>query len=175
MPQQIRPWVALMTDNEKYDFAQEFYFAMRAAVTGRVSRDTRKRIQKTKNASSKPFGSGRDPKTAADGLDEVLNSFGWQNQIAQAELFAKWAEVVGDLNAANSTPENLNQGTLTVRCKSTAWATQLKLMQAEILAQVQSKFALLDIENLRFVGPQAPSWKKGQRSVPGRGPRDTYG
>ncbi|MDP4886606.1 MAG: DUF721 domain-containing protein, partial [Aquiluna sp.] len=27
----------------------------------------------------------------------------------------------------------------------------------------------------RFIGPSAPSWKKGPRSVPGRGPRDTYG
>lgn len=164
-----------MTDNQHYDFAQEFYFAMRAAVTGRVSRDTRKRIENAKNKITKPFGPGRDPKTAASGLDDVLNSFGWQTQIAQAELFAKWAEVVGDLNASNSNPENLSQGTLTVRCKSTAWATQLKLMQAEILAKIQNQFAALEIEQVRFVGPQAPSWKKGQRSVPGRGPRDTYG
>ncbi len=164
-----------MPDNEKHDFAQEFYFAMRAAVTGRVGRDARKRIEKAKNKSTKPFGAGRDPKMAATGLDEVLNSFGWQTQIAQAELFAKWADVVGDLNAANSNPETFNQGVLTVRCKSTAWATQLKLMQAEILSQVQGKFAGLEIENIKFIGPQAPSWKKGQRSVPGRGPRDTYG
>ena len=164
-----------LADNEKHDFAQEFYFAMRAAVTGRVSRDTRKRIKNAKNTLSRPFGPGRDPKTAASGLDDVLNSFGWSNQIAQAELFAKWAEVVGDLNAANSTPENLNQGTLTVRCKSTAWATQLKLMQAEILAKIKLQYGGLEIENLKFVGPQAPSWKKGLKSVPGRGPRDTYG
>lgn len=164
-----------MTDRDQTDFAQEFYFAMRSAATGRVGRDTRKRIEKAKNKRTKPFGPGRDPKTAASGLDDVLNSFGWQNQIAQAELFAKWAEVVGDLNAANSTPENLNQGTLTVRCKSTAWATQLKLMHADILSKVQQQFALLEIENIKFTGPQAPSWKKGQRSVPGRGPRDTYG
>ena len=25
------------------------------------------------------------------------------------------------------------------------------------------------------VGPNTPSWKRGRRSVPGRGPRDTYG
>nr|NLD40552.1 DUF721 domain-containing protein [Actinomycetales bacterium] len=25
------------------------------------------------------------------------------------------------------------------------------------------------------LGPKAPSWKHGIRSVPGRGPRDTYG
>lgn len=164
-----------MAERDQPDFAQDFYFAMRAAATGRVGRDTRKRIEKAKNKTTKPFGPGRDPKTAASGLDDVLNSFGWQNQIAQAELFAKWADVVGDLNAANSNPENLNNGTLTVRCKSTAWATQLKLMHAEILSKVQSQFASLEIEHIKFTGPQAPSWKKGQRSVPGRGPRDTYG
>ena len=167
--------VMTLSDNERFDFAQEFYFAMRAAVTGRVGRDAKRRIEKAKNKATKPFGPGRDPKTAASGLDEVLNSFGWQTQIAQAELFAKWAEVVGDLNASNSNPENLNQGTLTVRCKSTAWATQLKLMQGEILEKIQQKYGALDIEQIKFVGPQAPSWKKGQKSVPGRGPRDTYG
>ena len=161
--------------SESGDFAKDFYFAMRAAVTGRASRDTRRIADKAKNKSSKPFGKGREPKSAGAGLDDLLNSFGWQNQIAQAELFAKWTEVVGDLNAANSTPENLTNGTLTVRCKSTAWATQLKLMQAEILGNINKRFGTLQIEQVKFVGPQAPSWKKGLRSVPGRGPRDTYG
>jgi len=162
-------------ENAKQDFAQEFYFAMRAAVTGRKGRDEKRRIAKAKNKTSKPFGLGRDPKPASAGIDEILNNFGWQNQIAQAELFAKWHEIVGDLNGANSTPENLNQGTLSVRCKTTAWATQLKLMQPQILQNIQSKYPTLAIENIKFVGPQAPSWKKGQKSVPGRGPRDTYG
>ncbi|MGB4918016.1 MAG: DUF721 domain-containing protein, partial [Propionicimonas sp.] len=31
------------------------------------------------------------------------------------------------------------------------------------------------VERVVVVGPSAPSWKKGKRSVPGRGPRDTYG
>ena len=31
------------------------------------------------------------------------------------------------------------------------------------------------IESIRFLAPNAPSWKSGPRSVPGRGPRDTYG
>ena len=164
-----------MSENEDDDFAQEFYFSMRAAVTGRVGRDTRRRIANSKNKISKPFGPGRDPKTAASGLDAVLNSFGWHNQIAQAELFAHWSGVVGELNASSSKPEALYQGTLTVRCKSTAWATQLKLMQGQILTEIHNRYPDLDIENVKFLGPQAPTWKKGQRSVPGRGPRDTYG
>ena len=43
-----------MSDNAKHDFAQEFYFAMRAAITGRVGRDARQRIEKAKNKSTKP-------------------------------------------------------------------------------------------------------------------------
>ena len=31
------------------------------------------------------------------------------------------------------------------------------------------------VTKLRVVGPTAPSWKKGPRTVRGRGPRDTYG
>jgi len=48
-------------------------------------------------------------------------------------------------------------------------------MQAEILGNINKQFGTLQIEQVKFVGPQAPSWKKGLRSVPGRGPRDTYG
>ena len=31
------------------------------------------------------------------------------------------------------------------------------------------------IETVRFIGPDTPSWKRGPRAIPGRGPRDTYG
>ncbi|WP_302968247.1 hypothetical protein [uncultured Varibaculum sp.] len=31
------------------------------------------------------------------------------------------------------------------------------------------------IKRLIILGPKAPSWKHGPRSVKGRGPRDTYG
>ena len=71
--------------------------------------------------------------------------------------------------------EALINGTLTIRCKSTAWATQLRLMQTQILAKIHEAHPDLEITALKLLGPDAPSWKKGPRSVPGRGPRDTYG
>jgi predicted nucleic acid-binding Zn ribbon protein len=83
--------------------------------------------------------------------------------------------LVGEQNAANSNPETLVGGVLTIRCKSTAWATQLRLMHNDILAKVNAAHAELEITSLKLLGPDAPSWKKGPRSVPGRGPRDTYG
>ena len=31
------------------------------------------------------------------------------------------------------------------------------------------------VESIRVSGPDAPTWKRGPRTVQGRGPRDTYG
>ena len=159
---------------EEKSFAVEFYYAMRQAVTGRPSRD-QKRIAEKKLNRSKPFDPGRDPITAANSIDNLLEDFRWQSQLEEAELFIKWPEIVGEMNAKNSQPENLNKGKLIVRCKSTAWATELRLMQNDILARILNAFSDLEIKSISFVGPEAPSWKKGSRSVPGRGPRDTYG
>ncbi len=161
-----------MTDKD--NFAVDFYFAMRAAVTGRVSRD-QKRIAEKKKDRSKPFDSGRDPIPAGNTIDSLMHDFRWQSQLEEAELFVRWSEIVGELNGKNSQPENLNNGKLTIRCKSTAWATELRLMQAQITEKISAQFPELEIKNISFIGPDAPSWKKGSRSVPGRGPRDTYG
>lgn len=160
--------------SDKKDFAVEFYLAMRQAVTGRPTKD-QKRIAEKKTNRSQPFESGRDPVSASSSIDALLDDFRWQSQLQEAELFIRWKEIVGDINANNSAPESLNHGKLLVRCKSTAWATQLRLMQREILERINSTFSELEIKNISFVGPDAPSWKKGSRSVPGRGPRDTYG
>jgi predicted nucleic acid-binding Zn ribbon protein len=83
--------------------------------------------------------------------------------------------VVGADTAAKSSPEDLIYGTLTVRCESTAWATQLRLMYSDILERLNADYPALNVTALKMLGPDAPSWKKGPRSVPGRGPRDTYG
>ena len=40
---------------------------------------------------------------------------------------------------------------------------------------VHLRFPDAGIESVRFEGPNAPSWKRGPRTIPGRGPRDTYG
>jgi predicted nucleic acid-binding Zn ribbon protein len=157
------------------DFAQEFYWKMREAVTGRLSRDAKRIKAKAAKNKSQPFDKGRDPVTAGSSIEGILKDFRWEARLAEADLFNKWGELVGEVNGLNSHPETLVDGVLTVRCKSTAWATQLRLMQAAILDKISAEYGDLGIASLKFLGPDAPSWKKGPRSVPGRGPRDTYG
>ncbi|MFY0671684.1 MAG: DUF721 domain-containing protein [Aquiluna sp.] len=99
----------------------------------------------------------------------------WLGRVEKEALFLDWERLVGGDNAAASQPVSLEGSLMTIQCRSTAWATQLRLLQDQILARVQEQYPDLGVTDLRFIGPAAPSWKKGPRSVPGRGPRDTYG
>jgi predicted nucleic acid-binding Zn ribbon protein len=148
---------------------------MREAVTGRLSRDAKRIKERRERGGSKPFDKGRDPIAASSTIDALIADFSWEGELSEADLFNSWSNVVGADTAAASMPESLREGTLTVRCKSTAWATQLRLMQSEILVRLNEAYPKLEITALKLLGPDAPSWKKGPRSVPGRGPRDTYG
>ena len=160
---------------ENDGFAQEFYWRMREAVTGRLSRDAKRIIAKKKKGGSRPFEPGRDPLSAGATLDALIKDFKWTNELGEAELFNSWATIVGDDTAAKTTPESLIDGVLTVRCSSTAWATQLKLIQKAILDKLHAQYPSLEVVELKLLGPAGPSFKRGPRSVPGRGPRDTYG
>lgn len=151
------------------------YLRLRAIFGGPSrSADARKRSQKQPGASV-PYGAGREPKGIDDVLDQLTTKLGWTSPLARAELLVSWAELVGAETAEHSTPVAVEDGVLTVRCDSTAWATQLRLMRSQITTQITQRYPDAGIESVRLEGPDAPSWKRGPRSIPGRGPRDTYG
>lgn len=159
---------------EKPDVAVEYYYRVRAALTGKVSRDAKRR-EKSSRQNSKPFDLGRAPKSLGNGIDDLIKGFGWQGKVAEGDLFANWKLIVGDRVAEFSYPEDFAKGVLTIRCKSTAWATQLRIMSAEIKSKIAERLPDLEVAEIKVIGPQAPSFKRGLRSVPGRGPRDTFG
>lgn len=138
------------------------------------SPDARRRAVRTPGAST-PFGSGRDPSGIGDVLDGMTRTLGWTSPLARGELLTSWPELVGADVAAHCEPAGIDEGVLTVQCDSTAWATQLRLMRSEVLTTILQRYPDAEVSSIRFVGPGAPSWKRGPRSVPGRGPRDTYG
>nr|WP_228514022.1 DciA family protein [Frondihabitans sp. VKM Ac-2883] len=138
------------------------------------SRDARRRIARA-GAPSQPFSSGRDPKGIADVILGVTTELGWNSTLAQSDLMTAWPDMVGVELADHSVPVGIEDGTLTVQCDSTAWATQLRLMRAQITTSIMGTYPEAGIQSMRFLGPNAPTWKRGPRSVPGRGPRDTYG
>ncbi len=139
-----------------------------------TSKDARRRSRR-EPGSSAPFGNGRDPRGIAEVVDALTTRLGWNSPLARSELLSSWQELVGDETADHSTPTGIEEGVLSVSCDSTAWATQLRLMRAQILTRIAERYPDAGIQTLRFDGPGVPSWKRGPRSIPGRGPRDTYG
>jgi predicted nucleic acid-binding Zn ribbon protein len=143
---------------------------------GSRSNDARKRLKNKKDGSkSVPYGPDRDPHGIDDVLSNLANRLGWASPLAQADLLASWPELAGEETAEHATPVGIEDGVLTVHCDSTAWATQLRLMRGTITTEIAKRYPDAGIKSIKFDGPNAPSWKRGLRSIPGRGPRDTYG
>ena len=90
-------------------------------------------------------------------------------------MLGHWSSVVGHQIADHATPTGLKEGVLTVAAESTAWATQLRLIQAQLLAKIAAAVGNGVVTSLKITGPARPSWRKGPRHIAGRGPRDTYG
>lgn len=125
-------------------------------------------------------GSGADPARDPHRLGSLLGGFvedqGWDRPLAEARVFADWTQLVGDDIAAHAHPQSLVGGELRIAAESTAWATQLRLLSARVLARLVAELGPDVVTKLHISGPAAPSWRHGGRSVRGhRGPRDTYG
>jgi predicted nucleic acid-binding Zn ribbon protein len=130
---------------------------------------------RSRRSWSGPGPDRRDPQLLGVASQDLAKSRGWSTRVSEGAVFGRWRAVVGDQIADHANPTGLNDGVLTVSAESTAWATQLRMVQAQLLAKIAAAVGDGVVKSLRIVGPVGPSWRKGPRSVPGRGPRDTYG
>ncbi|TPW77816.1 DUF721 domain-containing protein [Schumannella soli] len=154
----------------------QVYLRVRTAMgERRPGRDARRRARRAEDQTTVPFGPGREPHGIDAVLDRLTTQLGWESPLARSELMIDWPGIVGADTAQHSEPVGVEEGTLTVRCDSTAWAKQLGLMRSSIVAAIEDRHPLAGVGKVRILGPDTPSWKHGPRAVPGRGPRDTYG
>ncbi|MFC7431716.1 MULTISPECIES: DUF721 domain-containing protein [unclassified Agrococcus] len=138
-----------------------------------TTKDGRTRARRA--IGSEPFTAGRDPVGLGGVLDRMVADAGWQGEMAQGGVLAEWPRIVGAENAERTTPEGIEDGLLVVRCVSTAWAQQMRLMRADITSRILTTFPDAGVVGIRFVGPEQPTFLRGPRVVRGRGPRDTWG
>lgn len=124
---------------------------------------------------SGPGPDRRDPQLFGAATQDLTKVRGWGDRVAEGSVFGRWRAVVGDQIADHANPTALTDGVLSVAAESTAWATQLRMVQAQVLAKIATAVGDGVVTSLKITGPVGPSWRKGPRSVPGRGPRDTYG
>jgi predicted nucleic acid-binding Zn ribbon protein len=128
-----------------------------------------------RRAWSGPGPDARDPQLLAAASRELAAIRGWSERVAAGGVFGRWRAIVGEQIAERALPTALCDGVLSVTAESTSWATQLRMMQSELLAKIAAAVGDGVVTSLKITGPAAPSWHKGPRRVAGRGPRDTYG
>jgi len=131
-------------------------------------------------AGSPAAGSGahpsrRDPTRIGDSLPALLAERGWTEEVSVGGVVGRWREVVGNEMADHCSPETFETGVLVVRTDSTSWATQVRLLVPQLLARLSKDVGANVVREVKVLGPVGPGWRRGSRSVPGRGPRDTYG
>ncbi|WP_284987139.1 DciA family protein [Arthrobacter sp. fls2-241-R2A-172] len=171
-------------DPDEIDAAQAALNRMReaAAARGEVrqraprsgSAPQRKGLRNTRGFTQF-HGSGRDPLGLGKVVGRLVAERGWTSPVAVGSVMAEWETLVGPDISSHCTPESFTDTTLHVRCDSTAWATQLRLLSSSLLEMFRNELGEGVVTSIQVLGPSAPSWRKGGRSVNGRGPRDTYG
>ena len=131
-------------------------------------RKRRRNVVATEQKGSLPFEKGRDPRAIGSIVSRTISERGW------APFLSRESVIVGIDVAAHTVPV-IDDDLITVRCDSSAWATNLRLMRHEILAELLARFPNSGIEKISVIGPGVPNKIRGPRSVKWRGPRDTYG
>ncbi|HML50635.1 MAG TPA: DciA family protein [Propionicimonas sp.] len=115
------------------------------------------------------------PTLLGDVLGEVIEEQQWNRELNLRHLISRWPSLVGAVNAEHCEPEAYTDGVLVVRAESSTWASSLRTIAPQLVAILNENLGQGAVQRVQVIGPQAPSWKKGRRSVSGRGPRDTYG
>ena len=143
-------------------------------ATGRTAAARRWRAERDARASG-AHPDDRDPQTMDSTLGRFVSEQGWETELRVHGVFTRWSAVVGAEVAAHVTPESYADGRLVVRTDSTAWATQVKLLAANLVRRLNEDLGDGTIEVIDVLGPHTPRWTSGRFRVKGRGPRDTYG
>ncbi|MHB1593998.1 MAG: DUF721 domain-containing protein, partial [Streptosporangiaceae bacterium] len=117
-----------------------------------------------------------DPAPLSTAIDALVSETGWEVPVATGSVFGRWAQIVGPDLAAHTVPEHLAEGELVVAADSTAWATQLRLLAADLVRRLNAELGDGSVRRVKVHGPTGLERRPGQWRVRGsRGPRDTYG
>jgi predicted nucleic acid-binding Zn ribbon protein len=137
-----------------------------------------RRRRPAEHPAGTPSGSGpdaRDPLLIGEQLEKLVADRGWEVDVAVGSVIGRWQQIVGPDIAEHVQPVSFENGVLTVRAVSTAWATQMTLLTSALLGRLEQEVGAGTVSEIVVTGPSGPTWAKGRRRSPGRGPRDTYG
>lgn len=116
----------------------------------------------------------RDPMTLNAALHKITTHKKWEQKLAKYDLLCAIPAILGEEISSKVHNIHINDSTVIIKAVSTAWATQLRFMEKDILTRINNEHSY-KIHKIMVYGPTPPKMKFGPKHIPGRGPRDTYG
>lgn len=158
------------------DLARQALAAAREQARARGNAATGRKNRQQPGLRSGARADGRDPMPLMAALDRLRTERGWEMPIAVAGVMERWADIVGPEIAAHCEPERYEDRELLVRCDSSAWAAQLKLLAPQLVARLNAELGQGTVRMIKVQGPGARPKRYGPLRAPGSsGPGDTYG
>ncbi|MFQ6673227.1 MAG: DUF721 domain-containing protein [Fidelibacterota bacterium] len=84
-------------------------------------------------------------------LNTFLRTAGIERAVLQTKALLVWNEVVGEVVASNTFPEEVKHGTLVVRVKTPVWRNELSLRKREILHGINRALGKNVIKDIRLI------------------------
>jgi predicted nucleic acid-binding Zn ribbon protein len=107
----------------------------------------------------------RDPQVLGDLIDEFIQKEGWSQEVSVGTLVARWSEIVGPQVAEHCHPETFDDGALTIRTDSSAWATQIRLLSPQLQTTLDQAVGRGVVTGITVKGPAGRRGPKGRWTV----------
>ncbi|MBT2466349.1 DUF721 domain-containing protein [Streptomyces sp. ISL-66] len=158
------------------DLARQALAAAKEAARARGNAATGKKRPYQPGLRSGARADGRDPMPLMAALDRLRTERGWEMPMAVAGVMERWPEIVGADIAAHCVPDRYEDRELVVRCDSSAWAAQLKLLAPQLVARLNTDLGQGTVRLIKVHGPGGGPKRYGPWRAPGStGPGDNYG
>ena len=98
-----------------------------------------------------PKRSKAKPSPVGDAVTEFLKTSGLQRRVTQGSIVARWSTLVGPKIAAATRALHVTaDGTLFVEAKSSAWMSELTLLEPELLRALNAESGEKPIRKIRY-------------------------
>ncbi|GHI91245.1 DUF721 domain-containing protein [Streptomyces olivaceus] len=163
------------------DLARVALRAAREAARARGDAAQQRKQARRGGLRSGARADGRDPMALGSAINRLITERGWETPAAVGGVMGRWPEIVGEDVAKHCVPERYDEDerVLVVRCDSTAWATNLRLLAPTLVARLNEDLGHGSVRMIKVLGPGGaggPGRRYGPLRAPGsQGPGDTYG
>jgi predicted nucleic acid-binding Zn ribbon protein len=147
-----------------------------ARARGEATRQSKGAGAGRRGARSGSRGDGRDPMALGAAINRLVAERGWERPAAVGGVMGRWPQIVGDDVANHCSPERYDEDerVLVVRCDSSAWAANLRLLAPQILARINADLGHGTVRLINVLGPAGAARPRyGPLRAPGaRGSHD---